>query len=168
LIFVNFTGIATLGLLMKCTVELTDVERHTLQQLSLNHRHRDFRIRATGLLLRARGLKVQDVARELEVSCQTVYNWAHAWREFGVCGLLVGHKGGRPLALPEAMLATAIKVAGAESMTLRQIAQRIESVHGEPMPCRVETLAVALKRAGFSCKRARYSLKKSAMSRTSP
>jgi transposase len=60
LIFVNFTGIATLGLLMKCTVELTDVERHTLQQLSLNHRHRDFRIRATGLLLRARGLKVQD------------------------------------------------------------------------------------------------------------
>ena len=101
-LFVNFTGIATLGLLMKCTVELTDVERHTLQQLSLNHRHRDFRIRATGLLLRARGLKVQDVARELEVSCQTAYNWAHAWREFGVCGLLVGHKGGRPLALPEA------------------------------------------------------------------
>jgi hypothetical protein len=72
LIFVNFAGIATLGLLMKCTVELTDVERHTLQQLSLNHRHRDFRIRATGLLLRARGLKVQDVARELEVSCQAV------------------------------------------------------------------------------------------------
>ena len=63
-----------MGLLMKCTVELTDVERHTLQQLSLNHRHRDFRIRATGLLLRARGLKVQDVARELEVSCQTVYS----------------------------------------------------------------------------------------------
>lgn len=74
--------------------------------------------------MRARKLKVQDVACELEVSCQTVYNWAHAWREIGVCGLLVGHKGGRPLAFPEAILATAIKVAGAESMTLRQIAQR--------------------------------------------
>jgi len=52
-------------------------------------------------------------------------------------------------------------------MSLRRIAQRIESVHGEPLPCRVETLAVALKRTGFSRKRARYSLKKSATSRTS-
>src|SRR5579863_1406871 len=75
MVYVNFTCMATLGLLMKCTVELTDVERHTLQQLSLNHGHRDFRMRATGLLLRARGLKVHDVARELEVSYQTVYNW---------------------------------------------------------------------------------------------
>jgi NAD(P)-dependent dehydrogenase (short-subunit alcohol dehydrogenase family)/transposase len=144
-LFGNFTSIATPGLVTKCTVELTDVERRTLQQLSLKHRHRDFRIRATGLLLRARGLKVQDIARELEVSYQTLYDWAHVWREFGVGGLLVGHTGGRPLALPEAMLATAIKAASAESMTLGQIAQRIESVHGEPMPCRVETLAVALK-----------------------
>ena len=60
----------------------------------------------------------------------------------------------------EAMIATAIEAASAESMTLKQIAQRIEEVHGVPFPCRLETLSVALKRAKFSYKRGRYSLKK--------
>jgi hypothetical protein len=40
-----------------------------------------------------------------------------------------------PRALSEAMLATAMEVARTESMTLGQIAKRIEAVHGEPMPC---------------------------------
>ena len=67
----------------------------------------------------------------------------HAWNDKG----LTGHKGGRPRALSEAMIATAIEAASAESMTLKQIAQRIEEVHGLPFPCRLETLSVALRQS---------------------
>lgn len=45
-------------------------------------------------------------------------------------------------------------------MTLGQVRKRIEAVHGEPMPCALETLPVALRREGFSFKRNRFSLKK--------
>lgn len=152
---------------MKCVVELTEAEDQTLQQLSVNHKHRDVRTRAAGVLLLGRELKLTEIALKLGVSGQSVYNWAHAWREHGVCGLLIGHKGGRPRALSEAMLATAMEVASIESMTLGQIAKRLEVLHGEPMPCALETLSVALRRKGFSFKRNRFSLKKSAIRKTS-
>jgi hypothetical protein len=42
----------------------------------------------------------------------------------------------------------------------------IELVHGKPMPCALETLSVALRREGFSFKRNRFSLKKSAIRKT--
>ena len=130
---------------MKCVVELTEAEDQTLQQLSVNHKHRDARTRAAGVLLLGRRVKLTEIASKLSVSSQSVYNWAHAWREQGVCGLLTGHKGRRPRALSEGMLATATEVARTESMTLGQIAKRIEALHGEPMPCALETLSVALR-----------------------
>jgi transposase len=89
------------------------------------------------------------------------------WRDSGVCGLMGGHNGGRPFALSEAMVTTAIEAAAAESMTLRRIAQRVEEVHGVPFPCHLDTLSIALKRAGFSYKRGRYSLKKNVTPRSS-
>jgi Transposase and inactivated derivatives len=141
---------------MKRTFKLSDAKERTLQQLSLNHLHRDCRIRAAALLLRSRGLTVESVADELYVNCQSIYNWPDAWREFGVCGLLgghqAGHNGGRPRVLPEEMLATAITVANSEPMTLVQIGQYVEGVHGEPIPYHLETLGMALKRAGFTRK----------------
>jgi hypothetical protein len=73
-----------------------------------------------------------------------------------------------PPALSGDMIATAVEAASVESLKLRQIAQRVEAAHGEPLPCRVDTMSVALKRAGFSCKRGRYSLKKNATNRSSP
>jgi transposase len=112
------------------------------------------------MLLLGDGRPVHEVSLERQVSKRSVYNWAHAWREKGLCGLLVGHKGGRPRALSDALIATAVEAACAEPMTLKQIAQRIELIHGEPLACRLKTLAVALKRAGLICKRARYSLPK--------
>lgn len=148
-------------------IELTDAEKYTLQQLSRKHCYQDFRTRGLGLLLLSEGRRITDIAEELEVSAKSVYNWAHAWQDMGLCGLLVGHKGGRPRALSEAMIATAIKSARAELMTLKQIAKCIESAHGEPLPCRLETLSVALKHAGFSYKRGRYSLKKNETNRSS-
>lgn len=153
---------------MKCVVELSEAEEMTLQQLSVNHEHRDMRTRAAGVLMLAQKVKPLDVASRLCVSGQSVYNWARAWRDQGVCGLLIGHKGGRPRALSDAMIATALEAARAESMTLKQIAQHIETTHGTPMPCRLDTLSVALKRVGFSYKRGRYSLKKNETSMPSP
>ncbi|MFM0126199.1 MULTISPECIES: helix-turn-helix domain-containing protein, partial [Paraburkholderia] len=126
-----------------------------MQQLSLKHAHEDFRTRGLGLLELGRGRRAHEIALELDVSDKSVYNWAHAWNDNGLCGLLTGHKGGRPRALSDAMIATAVEAARAESMTLRQIALRIEEVHSQPLPCRLETLSVALRHEGFSYKRGR-------------
>jgi transposase len=152
---------------MKCIIKLSEVERRTLQQMCVNHRHRDIRTRAAGLLLLGDGLSAPKAAAALDVSAQSIYNWSRVWKKQGLCGLLSGHGGGRPRALSEAMLATAMEVARTQSMTLGQIAKRIEAEHGEPMPCVLETLSVALRRKGFSFKRNRFSLKKSATRKTS-
>lgn len=153
---------------MKCTIELSDVERRTLQELALRHPYEDFRVRGQGLLLLSAGQRVCEIAPQLGVSKKTVYNWTNAWREKGLCGLLNGHKGGRPHSLCEDMVTTAVAAARTQSMTLKQIAGCIEAAHGVPLPCRIETLAEELKRAGFSYKRGRYSLKKSVTNRSSP
>lgn len=152
---------------MKCTVELSEAEKKTLQQLSLKHPYQDFRLRGQGLLLLSDGRRVEDVAQQLDVSMKSVYNWSHWWRDKGLCGLLVGHQGGRPRALSEAMVAMAVELARAESLGLREIAQRLEAAHGA-LPCRLETLGQALRREGFSYKRGRYSLKKSRTPRNLP
>jgi hypothetical protein len=60
----------------RCVVELSEAEEVTLQQLSINHRHRDTRTRAAGLLLLGRKIKPKVIAGQLGVSDQSVYNWA--------------------------------------------------------------------------------------------
>ena len=42
----------------------------------------------------ARGRRVHEIAVEFEVSDKSEYNWAHAWNDLNLCGLLSGHKGG--------------------------------------------------------------------------
>src|SRR5579864_9274806 len=103
---------------MKCFVELCKAEEMTLQQLSINHRHRGTRTRAAGLLMPGRGIKPKAIALQLGVSGQSVYSWSHAWRDSGVCGPMGGHNGGSPPALSDAMIATALEVARTESLTL--------------------------------------------------
>ncbi|MDC9582243.1 hypothetical protein PSI15_11825 [Xenorhabdus sp. PR6a] len=49
---------------MKSKIVLSEPERITLQQLSLNHQHRDVRTRGTGLLMLGRGLKPRQIATE--------------------------------------------------------------------------------------------------------
>lgn len=84
---------------MKCRVKLVKAEEITLQEMAINHRFKNTRRRATGLLMLARGDKPKVVCEALGVSDQAVYNWAHAWRIGGVCALTGGHNGGRPRAL---------------------------------------------------------------------
>ncbi|WP_018314063.1 helix-turn-helix domain-containing protein, partial [Cupriavidus sp. UYPR2.512] len=73
---------------MKCTIELNDVEKRTLEELALRHPYEDFRVRGQGLLLLGAGQRVHEIATQLDVSKKTVYNWTNAWREKGLCGLL--------------------------------------------------------------------------------
>jgi transposase len=152
---------------MKCRVNLVKAEEITLQEMAINHRFKNTRRRATGLLMLARGDKPKVVCEALSVSDQAVYNWAYAWRIGGVCALMGGHNGGRPRALPDDVVAVALEIARAEPLTLAQIARRVEQAQAQALPCKIETLGEALKRAGFTFKRNRFSLKKSAMNRSS-
>jgi hypothetical protein len=76
---------------MKCVAELSEAEETTLQQLLTNHKHRDARTRAAGLLMLGRRIKPNVIAEQLGVSGQSVYNWSHAWRDGGVFGPMGGH-----------------------------------------------------------------------------
>jgi len=152
---------------MKCRVKLDKAEEITLQEMAINHRFKNSRRRATGLLMLARGDKPKIVCEALGVSDQAVYNWAHAWRLGGVCALMGGHNGGRPRALSDDVVEVALEIARAEPLSLPQIARRVEESQGQPLPCKIETLGEALKRGGFTFKRNRFSLKKSAMNRSS-
>jgi transposase len=138
---------------------LTEPERVTLRELSLNHPHRDIRIKGCGLLMLANGLKPKQIAVEIGCSWRVTYDWFHAWQQSGIAGLLGGHQGGRYLVMTPEMIATAVDVASRELLTLSRIAQRIEEEHGS-LPCTLQTLGKTLKRQGFTYKRARYSLKK--------
>ena len=153
---------------MKCVVVLKAVEELTLQQMSINHLHRDTRTRAAGLLMLGRGLKARAIAAQLGVSGQTIYNWSHVWRERGICSLMGAHNGGRHSLLTEAQIAVALEIARAEALTLGGIAQRVEAALNEPLSCKIETLGEALRRNGFSFKRNRCALKKSAARKRSP
>lgn len=144
---------------MKSKIALSEPQRITLQQLALNHRHRDIRARGTGLLMLARGLNPRQIAAETGCSVRVIYNWVHTWHDLGIAGLLGGHAGGRYLAMTPEMIATAVEAACAESLTLARIAQRVEEVHGS-LPCTLETLANTLKKQGLTWKRNRLSLKK--------
>ncbi|MBE8597646.1 helix-turn-helix domain-containing protein [Xenorhabdus sp. BG5] len=144
---------------MKSNITLSEPERITLQQLALNHPHRDIRTRGTGLLMLARGLKPRQIAAEIGCSLRVIYDWVHVWYDSGIVGLLGGHAGGRYPAMTSEMIATAVNAARAESLTLARIAQKVEDKH-VPLPCTLETLANTLKRQGLTYKRARLSLKK--------
>ncbi|MGF6781547.1 hypothetical protein P3T21_006783 [Paraburkholderia sp. GAS334] len=50
-----------------------EVEEITLRQLPINHRHRDARTRAAGLLQLGRKIKPKVIAEQLGVSDQSVY-----------------------------------------------------------------------------------------------
>ncbi len=151
-----------------CTAKLSEAERYTLQQRSLNHRQRDFRTGMRGVLLTAYGRQDRKVAHDLEVACQFVCNWMCVPHVLGMCSLLANLKGGRKIALPETMLAMSIKSVSTEAVTVRPIAQHFEPANGKSTPCRIEALPMSLKRLAFPHKRATLRAQKNAKSRSYP
>jgi len=151
----------------KCRLHLTPEEVVTLEQLALNHPWKDDRTRATGLCRLAGGQKPKVIAESLGLSHQPIYDWLHAWRGRGIVGLLGGHLGGRPPALPSAMLDTAEAIARQEALSLAGIAKAVEAQHQQALPCCLATLANGLRARGLSFKRTRFSLKKNGLKRNS-
>lgn len=139
---------------------LSGVEAQTLQEMARHHRHADFRRRALGVLALNDGLSVPEICAVLRVSVPPVYNWARAWRERGLLGMLSGHVGGAPPKLTAQMLDVAEQVACQEPLTLGQIAQRVQEQHPQAPSFSLERLSVGLRARGLSFKRNRLSLKK--------
>ena len=147
---------------MKIALSLSSCECETLFQLSLNHPWRDARLRAAGLLMLGKGEHPTAIAQQCGVSHQSIYNWRHAWERLGVVGLISGHAGGRPRKLSDAWLATVCELARSEALTLRGLVRRAEEIHGAAFPISLDRLGRILKSHGFSFKRTRMSLKKTA------
>jgi transposase len=143
---------------------LSEVEVGTLEELARHHRHADFRRRALGVLALNDGRSVPEICGVLRVSVPPVYNWARAWRERGLLGMLSGHVGGAPLKLTAQLLDVAEQMARQEPLTLGQIAQRVQKQHPEAPTFSVDRLSVGLRARGLSFKRNRLSLKKKEIS----
>lgn len=142
---------------------LTPEERLTLQELAKRHRFGDFRRRALGLLALDTGSTVVQICEMLQVSDQPVYNWAKAWREQGLVGILDGHKGGPRPKLTGAMLDVAAQIATEHPLSLGKIAARVKELFPNAPEFSLDRLSVGLKARGLSFKRTRLSLKKNAL-----
>ena len=153
---------------MPFRIELNEAERLTLEELSRNPPCRDFRPRALGRRALGTGHGAKVVADSRGVREQPVYHWQRGWREGGVRGLLNGHPGGRPLKLTVVRLNTAEAVARAEPCSLHEIARRVREAPPAAPGFSRERLAAGLKARGWSWKRTRLSLQKSAARRGSP
>lgn len=142
--------------------ELSEPECLTLQELAEHHPYPDFRRRALGLLALAKGHSFPVVADILGVTLPTPYNWAKAWRNQGLVGLLNGHQGGAPTKLRSEWLDTAERIARESPCTLAEIDRQLREIHPEAVKFSLDTLARHLKQRGLSFTRTRLSLKKNA------
>lgn len=144
----------------KLILPLTAEELLTLEEMGRHHRYADFRRRARGVVSLNAECSAQAIAQVLGVSETSVYNWAKWWRHAGLTGLLVGHKGGRPVTLTAELVACAAEIAAGEALTLEGIKQRVRERHPQAPDFSVDRLSARLKERGVSFKRCRLSLKK--------
>lgn len=147
---------------MQQHLPLSEAERQTLTELTIHHPFADCRRRALGLLLLDLGFTPKTAAARLGTTFQSVYNWTHAWRNAGLCGLLGGHQGGRPPKLSTAQTDTLVQLATEQARYLRELDQALHERHPEAPPVNPQTLARALKARGLRVRRTRWSLKKNA------
>ena len=144
------------------SIELTEPECITLQELAAHHPYADFRRRSLGLLALAKGHSFTVVADVLGVTLPTPYHWVRAWRNQGLIGLLTGHQGGAPTQLSQEQLDTAVRIAHGAPFTLAEIDRQMREIHPDTPPFSLDSLARHLKKRGLSFIRTRLSLKKNA------
>jgi transposase len=142
--------------------QLDEEERRTLLEMGMGHPHPRVRRRAHGLVRLAQGLTQTQVAKEFGVHLNSVRGWIGRWKSAGLVGLHEEHRVGRPRKLSPAVAERLRQVALAEGGTIGHIMRRMEE---QQMPLLVEPETVGrwLREMGFSYKRYRTSLKKSAM-----
>lgn len=125
-------------------------------------KHADWRVRerAQSVLLLAEGRICQDVAERQGLTLQTVSATRRRWFKDGIAGLPDRPRCGAPAKLSAADIERLTQWAREEPLTLPALLARHEEAGGKP--AHVNTLARALKQAGFVWKRTRHCLKKNA------
>lgn len=142
--------------------DLNEEERHTLLEMGMWHPHPRVRRRAQALVRLAQGGSQEAVAHEFGVHRNSVRGWKRAWQKNGLVGLHEGARAGRPTALSPVVAARLRQVALEEGGSVGHIMQCMEEQQ-MPLLVRPATVSVWLKEMGFSYKRYRASLKKSAI-----
>lgn len=150
-----------MGTVMK-RFQLEEEERRTLLEMGMGHRHSRVRRRAQGLVRLAQGVTQTQVAREFGVHLNSVRSWIGRWQRAGLVGLHEEHRSGRPRKLSPAMAERLRQVALTEGGTIGHLMRCMEAQH-MPLPVEPETVGRWLHEMGFSYKRYRTSLKKSAI-----
>jgi transposase len=141
---------------------LEEEERRTLFEMGLWHPHPRVRRRAQALVRLAQGITQTQTAVEFEVHLNSVRAWMRRWQTAGLVGLHEQHHEGRPRKLSPVVAQKLRQVVQEEGGTIGQIMQRMEEAH-LPLLVRPESVARWLKEMGFSYKRYRASVKKSAI-----
>lgn len=141
---------------------LEQEERHTLVEMGMWHPHPRVRRRAQALVRLAQGIRREQVAQDFGVHLNSVRAWIGRWQTAGLVGLYEEPHEGRPRKLAPVVAERLRQVALAEGGTVGHIMQCMEEVH-LPLLVQPDTVARWLKEMGFSYKRYRTSVKKSAM-----
>lgn len=141
---------------------LEEEERRTLFEMGMWHPHPRVRRRAQALVRLAQGITQTQVAQEFDVHLNSVRAWMRRWQTAGLVGLQEEHREGRPTKLSPVVAQRLRQVATEEGGTIGHIMQCMEEAH-MPLLVQPDTVARWLKGMGFSYKRYRSSLKKSAI-----
>lgn len=142
--------------------DLAKEERRTLFEMGMWHPHPRVRRRAQALVRLAQGITQTQTAREFDVHLNSVRAWLQRWQTDGLVGLREAQPAGRPTKLSPVVAQKLRQVAIEEGGTIGHIMQCMEEAH-MPLQAQPDTVARWLKDMGFSYKRYRASLKKSAI-----
>lgn len=141
---------------------LEEEERRTLFEMGMWHPHPRVRRRAQALVRLTQGITQAQAAQEFDVHLNSVRAWMRRWKTAGLVGLQEERHEGRPTKLSPVVAQKLRQVATEEGGTVGHIMQCMEDAH-LPLLVQPDTVARWLKGMGFSYKRYRSSLKKSAI-----
>jgi len=136
---------------------LCEAEIVTLQSMHKNHPSPATRIRAQAIVLSNRGYSIQEIAEVNSVCRQTVSSWLSSWEQECLVGLIDKPRSGRPRVLSAAQEQAAIEAIKKQPRKLKQLASELSEKFG--LRVTVSKLKRLCKKAGYSWKRIRKSLR---------
>lgn len=142
-------------------LELSEPERHRLEETAKYGHCWLLRRRAQAILLLAKGRTPAEVADLLDTRKESIYQWRQNWRTQGIAGLAEGRHTGRPRRYDEEVFQYLEAVADSGAYSIRQLMAMMKERYPE-FSMRPGSLRRILRERGFRWKRTRYSLKKTA------
>jgi len=136
---------------------LTELETNSLQEIIRKDLSARTRIRATAVLLSNQKIQLQNIASISGVCRQTASIWFTNWKEQGVNGLIDKSRSGRPPKLSSSQETEIIGKVEKSPRSLKQVLAEIDKCWNIRLT--KSTLKRLCKKAGFSWKRVRKSLR---------